>query len=165
MEQETAGVVSPQTETLNHETASSAELLARQRLATIAVSFGAIAGYGLKSVILLALSNHYHSDLIMPILFVLPAFLALALGLISRSRRGGAVSGAALAVTVIAAALLSMWQTGGRTTLGSTDFQIFALMIGGGALLGAAGAQTRRVVSRRLARNRSRRTIVRPGAS
>jgi hypothetical protein len=79
-------------------------------------------------------------------LCVFPLCLSLALGWLSRSRRWGSASGLALAVTAIAACQIISYYQGYGVTWDATDLQIFSIAIASSTLLGAAGAQARRLL-------------------
>jgi peptidoglycan/LPS O-acetylase OafA/YrhL len=111
--------------------------------------------------LLLAQRVNLVSELIVPLFFVIPAFMALGLGITSRRRRWGATSGAVLAVSLVIAVMIG---TGLHARISPADLNVFALMIGTGALLGAVGAEGRRLVSKRLVKNRSHRTVIRERA-
>ena len=104
----------------------------------------------------------YSMTLVVPMVFIIPAFIAVVLGVMSGGRRRGAVSGASLAAAIIVGMFLYI-GTSSHAPPGMTDadMKIFATMMVSGALLGAAGAEGQRVIRRRSVTQRSRK-IVRP---
>jgi hypothetical protein len=90
--------------------------------------------------------------------FIVPALLALGLGIVGLNRRWGTASGAAFSTIYTAVMIIGSMAYGERSPV-IGDLPFFATLIGSGALLGLIGAQARRIVSRRQASNRSRRTI------
>ncbi len=92
--------------------------------------------------------------------FVLPLLLCACLGMIGRSRRSGAVSGAAVAgTTLIALLILHELRGGPFEPFNAQSIRGLSLWIGACALAGAAGAQTRHLIVKRRAPNRRRRTV------
>jgi mannitol-specific phosphotransferase system IIBC component len=87
------------------------------------------------------------------LVFVLPMLWSFTLGAMWQSRRWGAASGLAIAATILVYFFFSAAHIDADVTL-----------LLGIVLSGFLGAQARRVVSRRQASNRSRRTIIREQA-
>ena len=121
---------------------------------------GVTSGYGVTAALVLLFYGPYPpAHVLIFFLVVLPGLLALILGGKARSRRWGAGAGAAMGFAAFAAlAILVGLTSAGQPRAFDGALSPLALMVGSGALLGAAGAQVRRVVSKRRARNRSRRT-------
>lgn len=151
MGDETIPVVSQQSQVVRHEAVVTAEPVSTAYLA---------AGIGAYGILATALLVSGHDALMFLIVFVIPFLLAIALGVMSQSRRRGAALGAALAVTVIVAAMMSASMSGYAPSQGisAADMRVFTLIIAVGTLLGAAGAEGRRIVSRRQVTDRTRRT-------
>ena len=86
---------------------------------------------------------------------VFPLLLSLLAGAVGQSRRWGAVSGLAIALTAITFCLFPDWHT----TIDSFTLGIFAGAIVSSTLFGVVRAQVRRVVSKRRAKRRNQRSL------
>jgi hypothetical protein len=86
-------------------------------------------------------------------LLIFPLLLSFALGLMGRSRRSGVISGFVVGATP-AVALMVLAPLEGKT-MPTDALQAFLVLVAVTTLFGGAGAQARRVVSRRQASNRS----------
>jgi peptidoglycan/LPS O-acetylase OafA/YrhL len=103
----------------------------------------AIGAYGILPPLLTMKAMSY--EVFWSLFLILPALLALGLGALNQSRRRGAAAGAAVGLTVIVS-----WATTYSYAFGWDYFPDVspgsAVLIGAGALVGAAGAQGRRIL-------------------
>ncbi|MBC8102428.1 MAG: hypothetical protein H7Z41_07550 [Cytophagales bacterium] len=149
IEQEKASVVPEQRKTGTVEI-SRVDRYVLSRLADFIIAYGLFLT--MTTVMIHYMSRmaplyELRDQLMLGLVFHLPALLALVLGGFGRSRRIGAVSGAALAVTVIITATLGASLVGASrwSWSAAADLPLFGAMIGAGAFLGAAGAQVKSV--------------------
>ncbi|MES2464148.1 MAG: hypothetical protein V4671_26585 [Armatimonadota bacterium] len=153
IEQENAVVLSPLHPVL--KTTQGQKSSAKTRTAVIA-SVGMSLAYG--GLVPALLSPVYRPDGYWCFAFLFPALLALIYGLLCRSRRAGAAAGAILAGIVLFVVFIGFGLLGNSVTMPLSDQFAVVAIIASGALLGAAGAQARRVVSRRQTSNRIKPT-------
>jgi hypothetical protein len=143
------------------ETTKERQLFANARVAVIASMGISIACNVLANALFSDLFySSYRPAALWWLAFGFPSLLAFSYGVLFRSRRAGAAAGALLGATTTVAVLFNYGMIGHSITMGTAELLVVVAMIAGGTLLGAAGAQARRVVSRRQASNRSRRTII-----